>query len=66
MNRAFEEAEVQEIIEISKTKIEPNGSVIVRKSGTEPVVKVRVEGEEVNLVKNIARQIVDVLERYKD
>jgi len=66
MNRAFEEAEVQEIIKIAKTKIEPNGSVIVRKSGTEPVVKVRVEGEEVNLVKNIARQIVDVLERYKD
>lgn len=66
MNKAFEQEEVQEIIEISKAKIEPKGSVIVRKSGTEPVVKVRVEGEEVNLVKNLARQIVDVLEKYKD
>lgn len=66
MNRAFEEDEVQKMIEIAKSKIEPNGSVIVRKSGTEPVVKVRVEGEEIHLVSNIARQIADVLEKYKD
>ena len=66
MNRAFEQEEVQEIIEISKQKIDSCGSVIVRKSGTEPVIKVRVEGEDAQFVSNVARQIVEVLEKYKD
>ena len=41
------------------------GSVIVRKSGTEPVVKVRVEGEEENLVSAISQMIVDEISKYK-
>lgn len=66
MDKAFEEPEVQEIIEISKQKTASNGSVIVRKSGTEPVIKVRVEGEDAQFIASIARQIVETLEKYKD
>ena len=58
--------EVQDIIEISKQKTNLDGSVIVRKSGTEPVIKVRVEGQDAQYVSNIARQIVETLEKYKD
>ena len=65
-SKAFEEPEVQEIIEISKQKTASNGSVIVRKSGTEPVIKVRVEGEDAQFIASIARQIVETLEKYKD
>lgn len=61
---AFGAEDVQNIIEISKQKIDRAGSVIVRKSGTEPVIKVRVEGEDTQMVDSIARQIVETLKEH--
>ena len=66
MKKAFEAEDVQEIIEISKQKISTNGSLIVRKSGTEPVIKIKIESQDRQLIADIARQIVAVLEKYKD
>ncbi len=43
--RAMEDAHVQNVIEMCKKNMEGIGSVIVRKSGTEPLIKIRVEGE---------------------
>lgn len=63
---AFDADDVQNVIEISKQKIEGAGSVIVRKSGTEPVIKVRVEGENAQMVDSLARQIVETLRKYTD
>ena len=56
---------VKEIIAKTTKAIENNGSVIVRKSGTEPVVKVRVEGEDESLVTNISEMIVSEVSKYK-
>ncbi|MBQ7303307.1 MAG: phosphoglucosamine mutase [Alphaproteobacteria bacterium] len=56
---------VQNVIERAKKQIEGAGSVIVRKSGTEPVIKVRVEGEDENLVASLSRMIVDEISKYK-
>lgn len=56
---------VKEIIAKATKAIENNGSVIVRKSGTEPVVKVRVEGEDESLVTNISELIVSEVSKYK-
>lgn len=56
---------VQEIIASAKRKIEGMGSVIVRKSGTEPVIKVRVEGENETLVSDISNMIVSEISKYK-
>ncbi len=56
---------VQEIIVKAKKQIEDMGSVIVRKSGTEPVIKVRVEGEDEKLVLDISQMIVSEISRYK-
>ncbi|MBE6451648.1 MAG: phosphoglucosamine mutase [Alphaproteobacteria bacterium] len=56
---------VQDIISSAKHKIAGQGSVIVRKSGTEPVVKVRVEGEDETLVSDISNLIVSEISKYK-
>ena len=56
---------VQDIISVAKKKIESQGSVIVRKSGTEPVIKVRVEGEDEIFVNDISNLIVNEISKYK-
>lgn len=62
---ALEAMPVQNIIEKAKKQIEGLGSVIVRKSGTEPVIKVRVEGENETLVSDISQMIVSEISKYK-
>ena len=62
---ALDAAPVQRVIESAKNEIEGKGSVIVRKSGTEPVIKVRVEGEDEDLVNDISQKIVFEISKYK-
>lgn len=61
---AIDSSIVQNTIEDAKQKICGQGSVIVRKSGTEPVIKVRVEGEDATLVKSLSNIIVTEIEKY--
>jgi phosphoglucosamine mutase len=35
--------------------------VLLRPSGTEPLIRVMVEGEDVDLVDNLAKQLADVV-----
>lgn len=43
--KAMDDAHVKEVIETCKKNLAGSGSVIVRKSGTEPLIKIRVESE---------------------
>lgn len=61
---AMDSSIVQNTIDSAKQKIEGKGSVIVRKSGTEPVIKVRVEGEDAALVKILSNMIVTEIAKY--
>ncbi len=58
------DAEVQKAVEAAKQEVAGRGSVIVRKSGTEPLIKVRVEGEDAGLVQNVSRKINDAIARF--
>jgi phosphoglucosamine mutase len=49
----------------AEEQIKPLGSVIVRKSGTEPVVKIRVEGEDEQLVQRISQTLTAKIEKLK-
>ena len=62
---ALDAIPVQHAISAAKKRIEGKGSVIVRKSGTEPVIKVRVEGEDSNLVSQISSTLVLEISKYK-
>ena len=61
---AMDSSIVQNTISEVKKQIEGQGSVIVRKSGTEPVIKVRVEGEDAALVKSLSNIIVTEIAKY--
>lgn len=52
---------VLDAVEKAKAEIAGHGSVIVRKSGTEPLIKVRVEAENAEMVQNVSRKINDVI-----
>lgn len=62
---ALDAIPVQNAISAAKKRIEGKGSVIVRKSGTEPVIKIRVEGEDSNLVSQISSTLVLEISKYK-
>lgn len=55
---------VQSAIEAAKNEISGKGSVIVRKSGTEPLIKVRVEAEDEALVQKTSAGIYDALAKF--
>ena len=48
-------------VEKAEQRLADKGRVLLRKSGTEPLVRVMVEGEEQALVKELAQNIADVI-----
>lgn len=47
-----------------EAELQHRGRVLLRPSGTEPLVRVMVEGQEVVEVERLARQLADEVERY--
>lgn len=54
---------VQEAIKAVEARLEGRGRVLLRPSGTEPVVRVMVEGENSDLVRTLAEELADTVER---
>ncbi len=55
--------DVKLILEKIKTKIGENGRVLLRKSGTEPVIRIMIENENEELCLEYANQIAEVIEK---
>ena len=49
-------------IKDAETKLGEHGRVLVRKSGTEPLIRVMAEGEDEKLVRAMVRQIASAIE----
>ncbi len=62
-NSVLEAKAVVDAIRATEAKLDGNGRVLLRPSGTEPVVRVMVEGEDPLLVNVLARELADVVER---
>lgn len=63
----MEEILVKTAINSALEKLKDKGRVLIRKSGTEPLVRVMVEGEDKNLILDIAAQIAHaVKETYQE
>ena len=58
---ALTDSAVIEAREKAEKILSNKGRVLLRKSGTEPLVRVMVEGEDGNLVKELASRIADVI-----
>jgi phosphoglucosamine mutase len=56
-------AQVQAALNVAETHLEGKGRVLLRASGTEPVLRVMVEGESVDHIEKVAREIATAVER---
>lgn len=61
---ALNEPAVEKAIADAIIKMAGLGSVIVRKSGTEPVVKIRVEGENADMVSSVSETLSAMLKKF--
>jgi phosphoglucosamine mutase len=58
----LESEKVKSSIEDAKAKLGDHGRILVRKSGTEPLIRVMAEGEDEKLVRAVVRQIATAIE----
>ena len=54
---------IQKIVKAIEKKLGDEGRVLLRVSGTEPLIRVMVEGQQEDLVKNYAHQIAEDVEK---
>jgi phosphoglucosamine mutase len=59
--KPLENAKVRSAIEDAEARLDGHGRLIVRSSGTEPVIRVMGEGDDKVLVEEVVDDIVDAL-----
>jgi len=60
----LEEKSVKDIIIKSEEQLKGNGRLLIRKSGTQPLIRVMVESSNSDLMKNIVKNIVNEIKKY--
>ena len=58
-----EDIEIQQEIEKLEKEFSGNGRVLIRTSGTEPLVRVMIEGEDINLIQERATNLAKLIEK---
>lgn len=56
-------AEIKEAIEKLEKEFSGNGRVLIRPSGTEPLVRVMIEGQDKTVIEKKAKEICDLIEK---
>jgi phosphoglucosamine mutase len=62
--RPLEEPTVQRCIEAARLRLDGRGRLLVRPSGTEPLVRVMVEADDEVLLERVLNEVGDAIERY--
>jgi len=57
----LQDARVQSQIKLSEARLNGAGRVLVRKSGTEPVIRIMAEGEDEKIVREVVREIAGAI-----
>ena len=55
--------EIKTAIEDLEKEFAGNGRVLIRPSGTEPLVRVMIEGKDINVIESKAKKIADMIEK---
>ena len=58
----MKDAEVAAMIADIEAQMAGNGRVLIRPSGTEPLVRVMLEGDDIEVLNVLARKLADLLE----
>ena len=56
-------AEIKKAIEDLEKEFAGNGRVLIRPSGTEPLVRVMIEGKDINVIEAKSKKIADMIEK---
>lgn len=64
MCQSVEYPEVKQALTDAKNELGAEGSLIARKSGTEPVLKLRVEGRDAQVVTNLANRLKEIISAH--
>lgn len=59
----FEDDEIQEAIKQLEKEFSDEGRVLIRTSGTEPLVRIMIEGTDVQDIRKKAKQLADLIEK---
>ncbi len=62
-NAALEAGAVMKAIADGESRLGTNGRILVRKSGTEPLIRVMAEGDDPDLVRAVVDRIIDAIPR---
>lgn len=59
----LDQGQIQEVIAAEQRRLGNAGRLVIRKSGTEPLIRVMAEGEDEALINEVVQEIVQVLDR---
>ena len=59
--RFYTDADVKAATEQAKAVLGKTGRIVVRVSGTEPLIRVMVEGEQEETINRLANEVADVI-----
>ena len=59
----FDNESVQSAVREAESRLGQHGRVLIRKSGTEPLIRVMVEGRDETLIADVVSKLVDAIER---
>ncbi len=60
--KPLEQAPVKEAIAAAEARLNGHGRLVIRPSGTEPLIRVMAEGDDEKLVRRLVSELVDVIE----
>ncbi len=61
-NAYMTDSEIKKEITLLEEKMDQKGRVLIRPSGTEPLVRVMIEGQDKDQISNMARELADMIE----
>ena len=61
MKARLKDPEVKSYIDIETARLEGDGRILVRPSGTEPLIRIMIEGKDTDKIKALARECAETL-----